>query len=70
MDLPDIKNKKEAVDYELQFPIDYCEYEIPESIGDDLNNVDNFVEKWGKKVMKIEGKYLTKYKTIWNRSQL
>ena len=34
------------------------------SIFDDLLNVDNFVEKFGHKVMKIENDYLIKYKTI------
>lgn len=70
MDLPDIKNKKEAVEYEVQIGIDYAKHEIPFALFDDLHNVDNFVEKWGKKVMKIENDYLIKYKSIWSRDMI
>lgn len=67
MDLPDIKNKKEAVEYEAQIGIDYAKHEIPFALFEDLHNVENYVEKWGHKVMKIENEYLIKYKSIWNR---
>jgi hypothetical protein len=70
IDLPDIKDKREAVEYEMQLGLDYCRFERPFELFDDLHNVDNFVEKFGHKVMKIENDYLIKYKSIWNRSML
>jgi len=70
MNLPDVKDKLGAVEYEMKIGQDYSKFETPFVLFDDLNNVDNFVEKWGKKVMKIENDYLIKYKSIWNRSML
>ena len=68
--LPDIKTKAESVNYESKFFIDYMKYEQPTQIGGSLEDVENFVEKWGHKVMKIENEYLIKYKSIWNRLML
>lgn len=67
IDLPDIKTKKESIDYERHFFIDYTRYEKLDQVGGSLANVENYVEKWGHKVMKIENEYLIKYKSIWNR---
>jgi hypothetical protein len=54
MALPDIKTKEESVEYEMQFGADYSFFEKPVILFDNLQNTDVFVEKWGKKVMKIE----------------
>jgi hypothetical protein len=70
MSLPDIKDKLGSVEYEMQIGRDYCKFEKPFELFDDLRNVDNFVEKFGHKVMKIENDYLIKYKTIYNRNLL
>ena len=68
--LPDIKTKAESVNYESKFFIDYMKYEQPTQIGGSLEDVKNYVEKWGHKVMKIENEYLIKYKSIWTRDML
>lgn len=70
MNLPDIKTKNEAVDYESRIATDYLRHGSLLEVGGSLNNVDNFVEKFGHKVMKIENEYLIKYKSYWNRSML
>lgn len=70
MNLPDVKDKLGAVEYEMQIGLDYSKFEIPFILFDDLNNVDNYVDKWDHKVMKIENDYLIKYKSVWNRSML
>ncbi len=70
MNLPDIKDKLGSVEYEMQIGRDYYKFEKPFELFDDLRNVDNFVEKFGHKVMKIENDYLIKYKTIYNRNLL
>jgi hypothetical protein len=72
MNLPDIKTKLDAVNYEEKFADEYSKYAHSKimTIGKDMHNVDNFVEKWGHKVMMIENDYLIKYKTCYNRDQL
>jgi hypothetical protein len=70
MSLPEIKDKLGSVEYEMQIGLDYCRFEKPFELFDDLEDVDNFVEKWGHKVMKIENDYLIKYKTCYNRDQI
>ena len=68
MSLPNIKDKSEAVDYESRFATEYLKYGNLLEVGGSLRDVDNFVKKWGHKVMKIENEYLIKYKSIWNRN--
>ena len=70
MNLPDIKTKAEAVDYESRFATEYLRHGSLLEIGRSLGDVDNFVEKFGHKVMKIENEYLIKYKSYWSRSML
>jgi len=70
IDLPDVQTKEQSVDYEMKFHEDINKNGGFQTIGEDLHNVDNFVEKFGHRVMKIEGKYFIKYKTTWNRNQL
>jgi len=70
MSLPDIKTKAEAVDYESRIATEYLKYGSLLEIGGSLRDVDNFVEKFGHKVMKIENEYFIKYKSYWNRSML
>ena len=70
MDLPEIKTKLQSVEYEMQIGLDYAKFEKPFPLFDDLHNVDNFVDKFGHMVMKIENDYLIKYKSVWNRKML
>lgn len=70
MALPDINSKLQSVEYEMQIGSDYSKFEKPFELFDDLSDVDNYVEKFGRKVMKIENDYLIKYKSIWNRSMI
>jgi len=70
MNLPDIKDKLGSVEYEMQIGLDYSKFEEPFELFDDLHNVENFVDKFGHMVMKIENDYLIKYKSVWNREML
>jgi hypothetical protein len=71
MTLPLIRDKLGSVDYECKFGREYAQIDPPLVLFPEFKDGDNFVEKWGnKKMMKIENKYLIKYKSIWCKEQL
>jgi len=69
--IPTPTSKLEAVEYEQLFNKQYClkAGEIAK-LEPQLVNSDVFIDKFGKKMMVLENKYLIKYKSCWTRNQL
>lgn len=62
--------KMDAINLEWILGDLYEKYEKPYELFDDMQNIDKFVIKWDRKVMKIENDYLIKYKSIWNKTMV
>lgn len=62
--------KMDAINLEWILGDLYEKYEKPYELFDDMQNIDKFVIKWDKKVMKIENDYLIKYKSIWSKTMV
>jgi hypothetical protein len=71
IEIPITKTKIEAVDAEMDFNKLYAENESRVVVYcPDLRNTEVFEEKFGRKNMVLENKYIKKYKATWSRDQL
>lgn len=69
--IPTVTSKIEAVEQEIQFNAQYVGHDMhTKLLFTDFHNTQNFVTKFHTKVMVLENRYLIKYKSCWNRSQL
>lgn len=71
MYIPRAKNKIEAVEYEMTFNQLYCQIDGDVKLIDNpLHDTDIFVDKFGRKNMKLENELLIKYKATWHRNMV
>ena len=69
--IPSAKTKLDSVNFEETFNTEYIiKAKQIDTISNPLINRDVFVQKFGKRCMKLENEYLIKYKSYWSRSQV
>lgn len=67
---PVAKDKTHAVELEESYNQSYCQEDYPITVDNPLTISDVFEEKYGRKNMILENRWIKKYKGTWNREMI
>lgn len=70
LDPPIAKDKMHAVELEIDYNKRYCEIDYPVIMNEPLSISNVFEEKFGRKNMILENRWIKKYKGTWNRDMV